>query len=106
MVPVKRKSTDISIIINVRKEQLMKKICVYKSWKIYFLVINQLEKHGYLWHSGHRLYDFIPSEAPLYLFIHKEFGMKYITFHNRLSIVYNFLDNIGINELLSNKAVI
>ena len=83
-----------------------KKIYVYKSWKIYFLVINQLEKHGYLWRSGHRLHNYTPNAAPLYLVIHKEFGMKYITYNNRPSIVSDFLDSIGINELLSNKAVI
>ena len=81
-----------------------KNIYVYKSWKIYFLVINQLEKHGYLWRSGDRLRNFKPSTAPYYLIIHKEFDDKYITYNNRF--FDNSYDSIGINELLSNKVAI
>ena len=85
---------------------MTKTICVYKRWKIYSIVIDQLEKYGYLWCSGDRLHNYTPNKAPLYLIIHKESGMKYITYHNRVSSVSNFLDSIGINELLSNKTVI
>ena len=102
---MKRKSTDISTIINVRKEQLMiKTICVYKRWKIYSIVIDQLEKYGYLWCSGDRLHNFTPNKAPLYLIIHKESDDKYITYNN--GFFDSSYDSIGINELLSNKVAI